>query len=168
MKDAALDLGIRIKTVGDLKIVRGENLKVKPDRPEAGLTGAYKTIAWDRTKALEIRGLANCGKTNWALSQFEKPKLVSDIDDLKSLPEGCDGLVFDEMIFDMVKKQTKVYLTDTAFGRTFRCRHTTAHIPAGMPRIFICNEHEYVFGQNNVDAVTRRYVTMNVDEPMWE
>jgi len=115
-----------------------------------------------------LKGLANCGKTNWAISQFENPLLVSDLDQLKDIHKKTDGLIFDEMLFEHIPKQAQIYLLDMAMDRTIRTRHSNAVIPRNMPRIFTCNEHEYVFGATPHESVTRRYNTIHISEPMFE
>jgi hypothetical protein len=89
--------------------------------------------------------------------------MIEDIDELKGVPADCDGLVFDEMLFDLCAKKTQVYLTDMAYDRTIRCRHSNGKIRRGMQRIFTCNEHEFVFGHDPHESVKRRFTTIDVD-----
>lgn len=170
--DACLELGIRPKSISDVMTVRKEGNKRSFEEIESGLTkDMFKKIEWDRTKALVLRGPSGCGKTNWAISQFERPYLVCQADDLKQMPEGVDGLVFDEMKWDFVrKKQELIYLTDLAFARTIKCRNVDARIPKGVQRIFTCNVGEHTFGDLDerfppdcAQAIKRRFVTLDVD-----
>ena len=121
----------------------------------------FKKWEWDRRRALMLRGSAASGKTNWAIAQFSKPVLIGDVDDLKGLPEGCDGLVFDEVLFNLCSKKTNVNVTDMKFERTIRCRNSNGKIPKGMPRIFCCNNDEDVFLEH--EAMSRRVVKCEVD-----
>ena len=52
-----------------------------------------------KKKALVVVGDPGAGKTNWATAMFKKPIKVTGIEDLKEIPEGCDGLVFDNQEF---------------------------------------------------------------------
>jgi len=171
LQDACLELGIVPKSISDVKLIRSQSKKRKAAEMEDGLDAAdFKTIEWDRKKALVFRGTAGIGKTNWAVSQFKSPIIVTDIEDLRNLPVECDGLVFDEMLFDWpgIKKITQINVCDMAFERTIRMRHTNAKIPKGMPRIFCCNEHEHTFGMNPHESVTRRYNEIFHTEPLWQ
>ena len=127
----------------------------------------FKDIEWDRTKALILRGPSGTCKTNWAIHQFKVPMKIEDLDELKHMPPGCDGIVFDECLFDKCCKKTMVSLLDYKQPRTIRTRNVNAHIPRGMPKIFTCNEHEHPFGHDpNTGAhssVTSRYNLMDVD-----
>jgi hypothetical protein len=166
--DALYETDIVPKTIADVQMIRREG-KRKFSAIENGVEAErFKELEWNRAKALVLRGPPNTGKTNWALSQFTKPFLVCDLDDLKNIPEGCNGLVFDEMLFEMMSKQKQVYLTDLAFERTIRTRNTNAKIPAGMERIFTCNCGEEVFRTDNeFSAVARRFELIDIKEPMF-
>jgi len=166
--DALYETDILPKTISDVQCLRREG-KRKFSAIEEGLDkDRFKVFEWNRKKALVLRGPPNTGKTNWALAQFDKPYLVCDLDDLKTIPDGCDGLVFDEMLFAMMCKQKQVYLTDLAFERTIRTRNTNAKIPANMPRIFTCNCGEDVFRTDNeFSAVARRFELLDIIEPMF-
>ena len=68
-------------------------------------------LEWDRSCALILRGPAETGKTSWAIHQFNKPLKIEDLDELKDLPVDCDGVLFDEMIFDeRCKKNNGLFL----------------------------------------------------------
>ena len=73
---------------------------------------------------------------------------IEDLDELKEITEGCDGIIFDEMLSDRCAKKTMVCLLDIKYKRTIRTRNTNATIPAKMPRIFICNEHGHPFSHD--------------------
>ena len=55
-----------------------------------------------------MKGTAATGKTSWALSQFQRPHLIAQEDDLKSLQPNCDGLVFDELMFGHLAKKDMI------------------------------------------------------------
>ena len=113
LEAACMAVDVLPKSIGDVKTLRADGKKRSFTDMEDGLTvDSCKKVKWDRTKALVIKGSAGSGKTNWALAQFERPCMIEDIDELKGVPADCDGLVFDEMLFDFCAKKTQVYLTD--------------------------------------------------------
>lgn len=157
LRDACVELDIVPKSIADVEKLRKQAKKRKATELEEGVDPKrFKQIEWDRTKALVVRGEAGLGKTNWALSQFSTPHLVSDIEDLRNLPDGCDGVVFDEMLFAEEKKKNQVYLLDMKFERTIRMRNVNSQMPRGMQRIFCCNENEIPFNDQHW-AIKRRY-----------
>lgn len=160
---ACLAADIMPKSYGDMKLLRSKKKRKFAEIEDDCDPERFKKVKWNRKKALVLKGNAASGKTNWAIHQFKKPVKVEDLDGLKNLPDDCDGLVFDEMIFDKCARNTQVYLTDLAFERTIRARNTNATIPRGMPRIFTCNEHEFVFGEHPHESVKRRYELIDVD-----
>jgi len=115
---------------------------------------------------LILRGPAETGKTSWAIHQFERPMKLEDLDELKNIPWDCDGLIFDEMLFDKCCKKTMVSLLDMEYERTIRTRNTNAMIPRGIARIFTCNEHEHPFGDmpgtGGHPSVTGRYFLLDI------
>lgn len=160
LKSACFEVGINPKTKKDVKLLHKDKKRKFTEIDNECDKSRFKKIEWDRSKALIVRGNTGTGKTNWALSQFEQPMLVCDLDDLRNLPQECDGLVFDDMSFDNSSKNQQVCLTDMAFERSIRTRHTNAKIPKGLPRIFCCNENEYAFGKEPHGAVKRRVVDL--------
>jgi hypothetical protein len=156
--DACLELDIQPKSISDVVTLRNHAAKRQFARIDTGVDPAnFKSIEWDRGKALILKGPSETGKTNWAIHQFEHPIKVEDIDNLKNLPSDCDGLVFDEYIFDKCCQKTQVSVLDIKQDRTIRARNTNALIPRGLPRIFCCNEYQNVFGEHPPPAVTSRY-----------
>lgn len=165
LEAACMAVDVTPKSIGDVKTLRTDSKKRSFTEMEDGVSpDNCKEVDWDRSKALVLKGSAGSGKTNWALAQFKNPCMIEDIDELKGVPADCDGLVFDEMLFDLCPKKTQVYLTDLAFTRTIRCRNSNGKIRRGMARIFTCNEHEFVFGADPHASVRRRYNTIDVDK----
>jgi len=170
LTDACMIAGVLPKSIGDVNIIRKEaGMKRKrvcvPDRVDPD---RFVELAYDKDVPLVLKGPPNIGKTSWAISRFENPLKVSDIDDLRSITNETDGLVFDEMLFGHYPKATQVYLLDMDYSNTIRARHTNATIPKGMPRIFLCNEDESTFGCFPHEAVKRRYTEIIVDYKLWE
>lgn len=171
--DAALDLGIEIKSIADIKTVRNEKKRDHAQLDDDLDKDMFKKIdPWPtsfstgRVKAIIGRGPTGIGKTNWAIAQFRFPYKINDIDELKDMPPETDGIIFDECLFDRVSKKVMVCLTDYNQPTTVRIRHTLAYIPAKIKKIFLCNEHEHPFGWDPAtggsDAVLDRVQLMEL------
>ena len=146
LPDACIELGVTCKSVGDVYLIRKESGKRKAtllsDRCDPA---KFRKVDWDKSCALILRGPPETGKTSWAIHQFKCPMKIEDLDELKSIPQDCDGLVFDEMLFDKCCKKTMVSLLDMEYERTIRTWNTNSMIPRGIARMFTCNEHEHPF-----------------------
>jgi len=125
-------------------------------------------LGWATTdKAIVIVGPTGCGKTTWAIKHAPRPSLfVSDIDDLKSFRVGHHkSIIFDDMCFngDAMGKhawpvQKQIHLVDFYMQRSIRCRYTTARIPAGVHKVFTCNEYPFSWS----DAIERRVLRIDI------
>ncbi len=104
---------------------------------------AYSTV---------IIGDSGCGKTQWALSHFERPLFVSHMDDLLNLTEDNDGIVFDDMDFRHTPRSTNIYLADYDQDRSIHCRYRPAKIPKHTFKIFTANHFPFL----NDEAIRRR------------
>lgn len=167
LQSGCLELGFVPKSISDVKLIQSESKKRKADTIDDDVDiGTFKTINWDRKKALILRGPSGTCKTNWAIAQFKNAMKVEDLDELKHLPDGCDGIIFDECLFNMCSKKTMVSLLDYKQDRTIRTRNTNAKIPRGMSKIFTCNEYEHPFGEafdrGGSEAVTSRFNILEV------
>lgn len=85
-------------------------------------------------------GQPGTGKTSYALAHFQKPLLVSHIDDLKRITKETDGIVFDDLSFKHYPRTTCIHLLDMEHTRSIHIRYGTAELRAGLPRIFTSNE----------------------------
>lgn len=120
-----------------------------------------------KVKAHVFIGGTGLGKTEWALAHFERPLLVSHIDELKKLETGeYDGIVFDDMDFNHWPRSAVIHLVDYAKARAINVKHSTATIPKGMPRIFTCNV--YPFPMDTAGAIERRVEQELILEPLFE
>lgn len=168
LEDALLETGIEAKSVSDVIAIRKECKRTATTALEDGIdVKRFKEFHYDKNKALVLKGLPNCGKTNWAISQFEHPLMINELDQLRDIKPNTDGLIFDEMLFGHMPKQVQIYLLDMAMDRTIRTRYSNAVIPRHMARIFTCNEHEWPFGVNPHESVSRRYNIIEITEPMY-
>lgn len=166
--DAAMDIGVEVKTLGDIKSVRGAGIKRGFAEVEYDCTHAWikPPSDWDKKKrALVLLSAPGCGKTNWAKAQFNKPFVIEDIDDLKHIPEGCDGLVFDDCEFAHLKLATQKKLADVRVPTTIHARHINAHKPH-LPAIFTTNNLATLFdlnGDNGAVAVRTQVWDRGID-----
>lgn len=90
------------------------------------------------TKSVVLIGPSGIGKTQYALSHFKMPLLVSHMDDLKKL-EHHDGIVFDDMTFRHFPPQSCIHLTDLELPRSINVKYGTVQIRALLPRFFTSN-----------------------------
>lgn len=108
-----------------------------------------------------VQGLPCCGKTQYALSHFKKPLLVSHIDTLLDYDKNYhDGIVFDDMDFKHWHRTHQIHITDWDNSRQIHCRYRTAKIPKHTMKIFVCNEYPF----SDDDAVRRRVTVTKVSE----
>jgi len=180
--DACLDLFMYPKSISDLNLLRKVGKKRDFDYPHSSTHVEKLKLMpeWDREdKCLVMTGKAGTGKTEWALSQGRKVHMITTMDDLKNIRDDCDLLVFDEMLFHGSSKfkQDKtgmIALLDRRHPRRIHTRYFNPMIPC-CPKIFLCNEHESVFGScadtGGHDSVQRRIFHFNVDtvwKQCWE
>lgn len=96
----------------------------------------------DATTALIIRGDSGTGKTTWAKRNMPKPALfVRHIDTLKKFRPGYHvSIIFDDVDFCHYPRTSQIHLVDFHNPAEIHCRHTTALIPAGVHKVFTCNQ----------------------------
>ncbi len=139
------------------------------DLDDVGLFGQDK-FPWtaqhpiDWTKSIVLWGESGIGKTQWALSMFKKPLLVSDRDQLGLFDKSYDGIIFDDCNFvgEGDKKRgawavhNQIHLVDQDNNRAIRIRYENAVIPAHTKKIFTTNvDGGYIF-ELEVPAIRRR------------
>lgn len=108
-----------------------------------------------------IIGPPNCGKTQWVLSHFNKPLLVTHIDTLLDYDADYhDAIVFDDMDFKHYHRTAQIHITDWNNSRQIHCRYRTAKIPKHTVKVFVCNE--YPFTED--PAIRRRVIVTKVNE----
>lgn len=114
----------------------------------------------DLHRALIIKGPTGCGKTTWAKRNAPKPSLfVSHIDQLKQFVVGFHkSIIFDDVDFCHYPRVAQIHLVDFDNTRAIHCRHAIATIPAGVYKVFTCNQ--WPLGED--PAVMRRVRRINV------
>lgn len=87
-----------------------------------------------------IVGPAGCGKTEFAKAHFSNPLFVTHMDDLLNfVTEVHDGIVFDDMSFIHLPRNSQIFVTDVDNPRSIHCRYSVALIPANTKKIFTSN-----------------------------
>lgn len=96
-------------------------------------------------KCLLIYGSTGLGKTEYALSHFERPLKVNHLDMLLAYtPTKFDGIVFDDMCFRHLPPPARIALTENDRPADIHIRYTTVRLPAHTKKIFTHND-EFVF-----------------------
>lgn len=95
------------------------------------------------------------GKTEWAKSfvvhHLQKTYLrVTHIDTLKKY-DGEDVLIFDDVDFQHLPRETQIHLAEVRNARSIHCRHTVADIPPGVLNIFLGNQRPFMYGDAAID-----------------
>lgn len=93
-------------------------------------------------KTMIMMGASGIGKTVLAKKLIPKPALfVSHVDQLKNFRVGYhNGIVFDDISFNHTPRENQIAIVDYDNPRAIHCRHTVATIPAGITKIFTCNQ----------------------------
>jgi len=147
--------GVEIKSVSDLVLIRND-IERKPDY-EHSFPDTNWTLRKQFTRVLFIHGPTGTGKTQWAVHQFTNPLLVSHIDSLKNLTEKHDGIVFDDMSFAHLPRESVIHLLDWDEDREIHCRYRCATIPKHTRKIFTSNKtFAEVFPYDETNAIRRR------------
>jgi len=108
-------------------------------------------------------GASGIGKTQFALAHFNKPLLVSHIDDLKTYnPEIHDGVVFDDMSFTHYPRTGQIHLLDIDQPRSIHIRYSTINIPANTKKIFTTNEEGGFIFLLEDEAIKRRVTVTRI------
>lgn len=116
-------------------------------------------FTWDTS--LLIHGPSGVGKTQWALTFFERPLLITHLDQLRLFDtRRFDGIVFDDMSFHHLPREAQIHLTDVAQPRAIHVRYGLAHIPANIKKVFTSNSRNIFL---NDAAINRRLTALYVE-----
>lgn len=114
------------------------------------------TVEWPSdTKSLMVIDKPGTGKTEWAKSfvthHLKQTFLrVTHIDALKRY-NGEDFIIYDDVSFLHLPRETQIHIAEVANDREIHCRHRPAYIPPGVKQIFVCNEHPFSLGEAAID-----------------
>lgn len=92
-------------------------------------------------KAIVINGASGLGKTQYALSHFDNPVLISHIDDIRKINSHTDGIIFDDMNFQHWPPNACIHLCDMELPRSINIKYGTKELRQGLPRIFTTNRN---------------------------
>lgn len=109
-----------------------------------------------------LKGPSGCGKTTWAKINMPKPCLfISHIDDLKKFKVGFHkSIIFDDVDFRHFPRTAQIHVVDNFDVRSIHCRHVVATLPAGVHKVFTCNEWPLNVAD---EAVKRRVRLFNIN-----
>jgi len=121
----------------------------------------------DLSKAVLIHGDSDSGKTEFAVAHFQNPLVCTHMDGLKRLKPDHDGIVFDDMSFSHLPRETIIHLLDMSLAREIHARNTNSLIPAGTKKIFTHNGRnpfydETVITDQQKVAIERRLTRVHV------
>jgi hypothetical protein len=124
------------------------------------------------SKSWLITGPPATGKTQWALSHFEKAVLVRHLDDLHNITTDTDGVVFDDMSFKHMPPQAIIHLLDMDYDSPVHLRYNNGRIPKGLPRIFTSNDSDIFVptagcSDDVLGAISRRYELILITEKLY-
>lgn len=122
----------------------GANDSITTNDHPGTLCPSLATFAWnsDLHRCLILHGPSGCGKTVWAKRNIPKPSLfVRHIDQLKGFVPGYHvSIIFDDCDFKHYPRVAQIHLCDFHDTSAIHCRHAVAIIPAGVFKLFTCNE----------------------------
>jgi hypothetical protein len=145
---AACELSdLKPKSKGDLSLIRREAQALTFDKVVEGCDKEWipPPVGWDpKNQTLIIVGAPLLGKTNWAMSQFTKPCVFTELKDLKNIVPGCNGMIFDDIDCAQLKFLTQKSIFDCRARKSIRARNVILNKPH-LPAIFCTNNLERCF-----------------------
>lgn len=96
---------------------------------------------WER-RSLILQGPSFIGKTTWCKLYAPKPALwVRHSDDVDQFRPGYHAsIIIDDQCFQHTPRSNQLNWVDQQDPATCHIRYKRIHLPAGLPRIFTCNE----------------------------
>lgn len=157
----ARDIWIALRQVDTHTITDNEGLHNELDPAFMKLL-ADRHPQLPKYKAIVLVGASGIGKTTWAKLKAPKPCLfVNHTDTLKEFRAGYHkSIIFDDVSFTHTPITNQIALCDFDNPRSIHCRHRVANIPAGIVKIFTCNEAPLELEH---DAIARRIYLIRCD-----
>lgn len=110
----------------------------------------------DWRKSLVVVGSTGVGKTQFILSCFENPLLVSLTEELKGFRAGFhDAIIFDDVSVAHWPRNSQLHLVDVECRRGINVKGTHVVIPAFTKKVFTCNPTHFPFTEGD-SAINRR------------
>lgn len=171
LKSACEFADVRPKSISDVeKIMKSKGTKRPFSAIEFDCTQKYidPPKEWDRLKqSLVIVGKAGAGKSNWVRNLFAGGCYeITEMEDLKSVPDDATGLLFDDQEYSNLKIQTQKNLTDVRTGRSVKARNVNGWKPH-LPAVFTCNSLSTVLDLNDEAVKFRCYIWDVTDIKMY-
>lgn len=145
--------------------------------PPVALTGTRQLsdfgslFHWDRTTTLILCGPTNRGKTTLAKSLMPHGLFVSHMDQLRNF-NGHEGVIFDDMSFKHLPRESQICLVDTHEERAIHIRYGIATLKANTPRIITTNRSPDDILNIHDGAIARRTLCItwwgHDKDPNWE
>lgn len=112
-------------------------------------------------KSLWIKGPTSVGKSTWALLHSPKPSLyVRHMDTLlKYKPESHKSIIFDDMCFQHLPRETQLQVVDLRNQIQVHVRYSVAIIPPNVPRVFLSNTEIFL----DDPAIAARYIKITLE-----
>lgn len=110
-------------------------------------------------RCMYVWGPSQIGKTEWCKMHFSNYLFVRHMDKLKQFEPGVhDGIIFDDMSFRHLPRETSIFLTDWNNDSDIHCRNSCAVIPKHTKKIFTNNNpFELTFPDDEHKAIRNRF-----------
>ena len=139
LQDACERLGIEIRSVSDVKLLRNEKAPPVPGRTIYEPDSFSLRIDAD-FRVVYLCGPSGIGKTQFALSCLPDALVVNDSDTLRNYdPNLYSGIIIDDMDFSGWAPEQFIALADWGLDRTIKARYSNAFIPRGTKKIIVSN-----------------------------
>lgn len=140
--DACKALGIEIKSVGDVNLIRKDKELIEDIPAPFPADSFNRELIADKT-VMVFHGPSGLGKSAFACAHTPEDMsflMVSHIDDLKRFDSERHGLlIFDDMSFAHWPRESCIHLLDSDYPRSINVKHSVVTIPARTNKIFTHN-----------------------------
>jgi hypothetical protein len=120
---------------------------------------------------LFLTGKSGVGKTSSVVELLENynPLIIRDVNGLKELKEDNKALIFDDIEWSSIPRETKIHLIDKEYVSDIRILYGVAKLSDNLIKVVISNNSQDLVSlwSKNDDAIARRLVHVNVDDPMY-
>lgn len=164
-------MGVEPRSVSDVNMLRKDKEKREASISNFPTDSFIVPETWNENfKCVVLYGPSGTGKTEFALSRFECPLLITHMDSLRLFdPDMYDGIVFDDMSFNHIPREAAIHLVDWTMSRDIHCRHYNAFIPKHTRKIFTTNvSFGQIFPLDEYGAIKRRVSWVEVKNNLWD